>query len=148
MKLRKQAHVVYRAQYHVVWITRYRYEVLTTGVKKYLEIKFDEVRKHHPEIEYIERNIRKDHVHLILSFPGRYSVSRVVQIIKANTGKALKEKFDFLRKRYHGRGGIWSVGYFFSTVGLDEKTIRAYVRHQEKEDLGQAQLVMTLRPRT
>ena len=148
MKIRKQAHVVYRAQYHVVWITRYRYEVLTTGVKKYLEIKFDEVRKYHPEIEYIERNIRKDHVHLILSFPGRYSASRVVQIMKANTGKALKEKFDFLRKRYYGRGGIWSVGYFFSTVGLDEETIRAYVKHQEKEDLGQAQPAMTLRPRT
>jgi len=141
MKLRKQAHVVYRALYHVVIVPRYRYKILTSKVvKSYLEIKFEEVRKLYPEIEFVEKNIREDHVHLILSFPAKYSVSRVVQIIKSNTGRKLKDKFDFLKECYHGRGGIWSVGFFFSTVGLDEKMIRDYVKYQGKEDLGQAQL--------
>ena len=87
-----------------------------------------------------EKKIRPDHIHLVVSFPPKYSIAKVVQILKQNTGKALKEKFDFLRQRYYGTGGIWSVGYFVSTVGLDQTMIRNYVRHQEKEDLGQAKL--------
>jgi putative transposase len=128
--------------YHMVWIPRYRYKVLVKGVDEYLLKKMEEIRKNYPEIEYVQRNIQPDHVHLVLSFPPRYSIAKVVQIIKSNTGKAMWEKFDFLRKRYYGRGGIWSAGYFVSTVGLDEKLIEKYVRYQEKEDLGQAKLAL------
>jgi len=128
--------------YHMVWIPRYRYKVLVKGVDEYLLKKMDEIRKDYPEIEYVQRNIQPDHVHLVLSFPPKYSIGKVVQIIKSNTGKAMWEKFDFLRKRYYGRGGIWSAGYFVSTVGLDEKLIERYVRYQEKEDLGQAKLAL------
>jgi putative transposase len=142
MEIRRQAHTLYRCQYHIVWITRYRYEVLTKGVDKYLEIKLDEVRKYYPELEYVERNIQPDHVHLVVSFPPKYSIGQMVGIMKQNTGLALKNKFDFLKKRYWGRGGIWSVGYYVSTVGLDEAMIRKYVRYQEEEDLGQAKLAM------
>ena len=140
METRRQAHAVFRCQYHVVWIPRYRYKVLTTGVKEYLLIKMDEVRKFYPEIEYLERNIQLDHVHLVVSFPPKFSISRVVQIIKSNTGKALKDKFDFLKHRYYRRGGIWSIGYFVSTIGLNEDMIIQYVKYQEKEDFGQAKL--------
>ena len=123
--------------YHIVWIPRYRYKVLVEGVKEYLLIKLDEVRKQYPEIEYVERNIQADHIHMVVSFPPKYSIAKVVQVMKANTGKALKDKFDFLKKRYWGSGGMWSVGYFASTVGLDEETIKRYVKYQEGEDLGQ-----------
>ena len=126
----------------MVWIPRYRYKVLVKGVDEYLLTKMDEIRKIYPEIEYVQRNIQPDHVHIVLSFPPKYSIAKVVQIIKSNTGKAMWEKFEFLRKRYYGRGGIWSAGYFVSTVGLDEKLIEKYVRYQEKEDLGQAKLAL------
>ena len=126
--------------YHIVWILRYRYNVLVDGVDEYLKIKMDEVRKLYPEIEYLERNIQSDHVHIVIRFPPKYSIAKVVQIIKQNTGRALYEKFEFIRKRYWGRGGIWSVGYFVSTLGLDEKTMLEYVKYQEREDLGQAKL--------
>ena len=126
----------------MVWIPRYRYKVLVKGVDEYLLKKMDEIRKNYPEIEYVQRNIQPDHIHLVVSFPPKYSIAKVVQIIKSNTGKAMWEKFDFLRKRYYGRGGIWSAGYFVSTVGLDEKLIEKYVQYQEKEDLGQAKLAL------
>ena len=142
METRRQAHVVYRVEYHIVLVTRYRYKILKDGVDKYLEIKLDEVRKYYPEIEYIERNIQLDHVHMVLSFPPADSIPMVVGTIKRNTGKALKDKFDFLKRTYYVRGGIWSVGYFVSTVGLDEEMIKKYVRYQEKEDLGQVKLVL------
>ena len=126
----------------MVWIPRYRYKILVKGVDEYLLKKMDEIRKTYPEIEYVQRNIQPDHIHLVLNFPPKYSIAKVVQIIKSNTGKAMWEKFEFLRKRYYGRGGIWSAGYFVSTVGLDEKLIEKYVRYQEKEDLGQAKLAL------
>ena len=142
MELRRQAHCVYRCMYHIVWIPRYRYAVLVKGVAEYLLVKLDEVRKQYPEIEYAERNVQPDHVHLVVSFPPRHSIAKVVQVLKANTSRALKEKFPFLQARYRGAGGIWSVGYFVSTVGVDEERIKRYVRYQEKEDLGQAELAL------
>lgn len=142
METRRQAHCVYRCQYHIVWIPRFRYGVLAEGVAEYLKIKLVEVRKYYPDIEYIETKIKPDHVHLIVSFPPKYSIAKVIQLLKQNTGKALKDKFDFLKERYYGSGGIWSVGYFVSTVGLDEEMIRRYVKYQEKEDLGQAKLAI------
>jgi len=117
MEIRRQAHCVYGCMYHIVWIPRYRYGVLVNGVDEYLKIKLDEIRKYHPEIEYIERNVQPDHVHIVVSFPPKYSIARVVQRMKRNTGRGLREKYKFLRERYWGRGGMWSVGYFASTVG-------------------------------
>ena len=54
----------------------------------------------------------------------------------------MKEQCPFLQQRYYGAGGIWSAGYFVSTVGLDEEQIKRYVRYQEKEDLGQVELAL------
>lgn len=142
MEVRRQAHCYYRCEYHVVWIPRYRHEVLVAGVKQYLEVKLDEVRKTYPEIQYVARTIKPDHVHLILNFPPKYSIATVVQILKQNTGRALKDKFDFLKRRYYGAGGIWSVGYFVSTVGLNEEMIIRYVQRQADEDNGQAKLAL------
>ena len=144
MELRRQAHSVYRCQYHLIWIPKFRYEVLVRGVADYLKIKLLEVRKYHPEIEYLETNIQRDHLHLLVSFPPRYSISRVVQLIKQNTGRALIQKFDFLKERYPGLSTIWTRGYFASTVGLDERTIKAYIKYQQTEDTGQSQLKLRL----
>ena len=79
---------------------------------------------------------------MIVSFPPKYSIAQVVGILKQNTGRQLKEKFDFLKQRYYKAGGIWSAGYFVSTIGLDEHMIKNYVRYQEKEDAGQAKLAL------
>ena len=151
MELRRQSHCVFRCLYHLVWIPKYRYKVLVKGVDKYLEIKLREVIKFHPEITIEELSIQPDHVHMVVSFPPRYSISRVVQIFKQNTGKQIRDKFDFIKDRYRGMNTIWSRGYFVSTVGATEEVIRNYVRYQEKEDSGQTQLrlgLKTRKPRT
>ncbi len=108
--------------------------------KKYLEVKLEEVRKYHPDWEYIEKGIAVDHVHLHMIIPPKYAVSKVVESIKSNMSRALKEKFRFLEKVYWGGEGIWGVGYFVSTVGINEKVIRSYVEMQGREDAGQAEL--------
>jgi len=64
----------------------------------------------------------------------------VVETIKKNTSRALKKKFAFLKKVYWDNEGIWGMGYFVSTVGINEAIIRKYVEMQEKEESGQVQL--------
>ena len=142
MKLYKANHSVYRTQYHIVWPTRYRRKILVKGVDSYLRIKLQEVNKYYPDWIYIEIGIDKDHIHLHMIIPPKYAISKVVETIKSNTGRSLKNKFKFLKKVYWDNKGIWSKGYFVSTVGINEKIIQEYVRKQGEEDAGQAQLVI------
>ena len=140
MEYRKQAHAVYYAQYHIVISTKYRRKVLKAGMGDYLQRKVLQVSKFHPEIELIEVNTDLDHIHLQVSIPPKYSVSEVVKMIKAHTGSAMRKKFPFLDKVYWGVEGIWSIGYFVSTVGINEEVIKKYIRKQGEEDSGQALL--------
>ena len=140
MEFRKQAHAVYFAQYHIVLSTKYRRKVLRSGVGAYLQKAVMQVSHRHPDIEIIEVNTDVDHMHILISIPPKYSVSEVVRLIKANTGRRMRKKFPFLDKVYWGMKGIWSTGYFVSTVGINETIIRNYVRQQGSEDSGQAKL--------
>ena len=78
MKLYKSAHTVYKTQYHIVWITRYRRKILVTGVNSYLEIKLQEITKYYPDWEYQEIGIKPDHVHLYMVILPKYAVSMAV----------------------------------------------------------------------
>ena len=140
MDYRKQAHAVYYTRYHIVVSTKYRRKILKAGVGEYLKKVVLQVSKVHPDMEVLEVNSEVDHMHLLMSIPPKYSVSEVVTIMKANTGRKLREKFPYLDKVYWGVKGIWSTGYFVSTVGVNESTIRRYVRMQGEEDSGQAKL--------
>jgi putative transposase len=117
-----------------------RRKILVTGVKSYLKIKLQEIRKYYSDWEYIEIGIKQDHVHLYIIIPLKYTISKVVEIIKKNTGKSLIIKFNFSKKVYWDKKGIWGKGYFVSTIGINEEVIRKYVESQEKEETGQAQL--------
>lgn len=99
-------------------------------------MKLEEVRRYYPDWGYIEIGIGSDHVHMVV--PPKYSVSKVVETIKKNTSKSLNEKFRFLKKVDWDRKGVWGKGYFVSTVGIDEATIKKYVEIHGKEDTGQA----------
>ena len=70
------------------------------------------------------------------------SVSDSVRVLKLNTAKNLKVKFPFLKKVYWGSDGIWSDGYFVSTVGVNEHIIQQYIQNQQEEDSGQTQFVL------
>ena len=140
MELRRQSHCVYYCMYHLVLATKYRRKIFNLGVYEYFRIKLLAIRKLYPEIEIREVNHDIDHVHLLLSIPPKMSVGKIVGVIKANTGRALREKFKFLERVYYGVSGIWSDGYFVSTVGVNEQTIANYVRLQGQEDSGQAKL--------
>ncbi|PIR42537.1 IS200/IS605 family transposase [candidate division WWE3 bacterium CG_4_9_14_0_2_um_filter_35_11] len=134
VKIKRQAHSVYQTQYHIVWIPKYRYKVLVDGVDRYLEKVMDTyLAERYPDVHIQERNIQLDYIHILIEIPPEYSVAKVIQDIKSNTSLKLRKKFEYL-----GRGNkpVWSIGYFVSTVGMNEGVIRKYIRNQEKEDKG------------
>ena len=141
MKLHKAAHTVYKTQYHIVWVTRYRRKILVRGIAEALRLMLQEVRKFHPDWFIEEIGIEVDHVHLHMVIPPKDAVAKVVGTLKSVTSARMKEKFPhFLRKVYWDGRGIWGRGFFVSTVGINEATIQRYVRYQGEQDTGQAQL--------
>ena len=134
MRLHKVAHTVYKTQYHIVWVTRYRRKILVPGVQRYLHVKLEEVRKDYTDLEYAAIGLEVDHVHLHMVIPPKYAVSFAVETLKKNTRRALSETLAFLSRVYWDGEGIWSTGYFVSTVGINEAIIRRYVEMQGKED--------------
>ena len=83
-----------------------------------------------PGVEIIEINMQIDHIHVILTIPPKYSVSEVVGRIKGISASKLRKKFAWLQKVYWKENVMWSPGYFISTIGLNEKQIRQYVKWQ------------------
>ena len=74
-----------------------------------------------------------DHVHFLISVPPKYSVSQVVGYIKGKSAIHIARTYTGRRTNFIGQH-FWARGYFVSTVGRDETTIREYIRNQEKED--------------
>jgi putative transposase len=144
MEIRLSAHGAYHHEYHVVWIPKYRKRILKGEVKTFIEEHIFDIQGYHPDIEIERYSVQTDHVHLIIIIPPRYSVSRIIGKIKANTSRELRHRIEQIRKIYRGNE-FWSPGFFSSTVGINEETIKRYVEFQEKLDKGQLQLNFTFK---
>jgi putative transposase len=87
-------------------------------------------------------NHDEDHLHFMVTIPPKMSVGSVVRIVKTNTSRGLKRKFEYLKDIFWKTDGIWSDGYFVSTIGVNEEVIQKYIEQQGKEDPGQAKLIL------
>ena len=139
MKFRVQAHVTYKCRYHIIWIPKYRRKTLVLGVDKYFEKVMDTViSERYPDILVLERSIQPDHLHILVEIPPKYSVSSVVGVIKSNTARMMRKKFEYLARSNE----MWSVGYFVSTVGTNERITQNYIKNQQKQDTGRSEIVL------
>ena len=129
-------HSVYQHEYHIVWGTRYRRKFLKEYVKPEFEKALQEIEEKYPTIHIVVMNINNDHVHLQMEIPPNLSVAVVVKKIKWYTSKVFKKRFKFIREMYLD-GNIWSVGYFVSSLGLNETQIRRYIEWQDKREVPQ-----------
>ena len=94
-----------------------------------------------PGVEVVEQNIQVDHVHTVMIIPPKYAVCDVIRCLKSRSARNLRHRFPWLERVYWKEKVVWSPGYFVSTVGLNEEQIIKYVRYQQQQDSGQAQLV-------
>jgi putative transposase len=144
MNFRKSTHCAYKTEYHIVLTPRYRRRIFVGGVKQYLETVLKNLNGLESDIEVLKANVQPDHVHMVIIIPPRLAVASVIQFMKSQSAKRIRKRFAYLNKVLYSRGGIWSTGYCVSTVGMDEKTILAYVQYQAQEDTGQLQLELGL----
>ena len=84
-------------------------------------------------VEILEGHLMPDHVHLVVSIPPKVSVSSFMGYLKGKSALMMFEKHGNLKYKF-GNRHFWAEGYYVSTVGLNEETIRKYVREQEKHD--------------
>jgi putative transposase len=136
MRVRALNHSTYQHQYHIVWGTKYRRKFLKEYVKPELLAVFGRAMKKYPTLEIIIINTDNDHLHLQMEISPDISVAAVVQQLKSMSSAHLKKKFKFIKNMYLD-GGIWSVGYFSSTVGLNEQQVQKYIAWQGQKDLPQ-----------
>ena len=135
MRTRALNHSVYKVQYHIVWGTRYRRKYIKQYVKREILHSFQMTVKDYPTLYLETANTGEDHVHIQIEIPPNVTIAAVVQALKARASILLKKKFKFIREMYLD-GSIWSVGYFVSTVGLNEGAIKKYITNQGRKDLG------------
>lgn len=140
METKLSGHGVYRTEYHILWIPKYRRRILNPGVGGYIGKLFPKVLRRMPGCEILERNIQIEHIHLILVIPPKCAVVDVIGEIKQYTASRMRGKFAWLGEAYWKEQEVWSPGYFVPTVGLDEKQITEYVKWQGGQDSGQASL--------
>jgi putative transposase len=122
-------HTKHRLRYHVVWIPKYRRRVLTGSLAKRLEellLQACEVNRW----ELHELSVMVDHVHLLLQFSPKDSLSEVVQRLKGGSSRVLKSEFPELEEFLWGES-FWAEGFFAETVGQQQEwVIRRYIREQ------------------
>ena len=130
---RKTSHSVYDLKYHLVWITKYRKQVLYGQVAERLRDLLREICKGN-EVEIIKGSISKDHVHLFVSVPPHISVSRLMQVLKGKTSHKMLSEYKELSKKFWGRH-IWARGYFAASSGnVTDELIMEYIATQDLQE--------------
>ncbi len=136
------SHTTWDCKYHVVFIPKRRRKVIYGSLRQYLGGIFHELASYR-EIEIEEGHLHVDHVHMCLSIPPKYAVSSIVGFLKGKSAIAIARQFRGKERNFTGES-FWARGYFVSTVGLDEATVRAYIRNQEAEEGRYEQMKMGL----
>ena len=129
---RKGSHTKYDIKIHIVWVTKYRKPVMHGEMSKRLRMLIREICLAN-EVQVVKGHISKDHVHLLLSYPPKLSISKLAQYLKGKTSRKLLQEYSSMRKQFWG-SHIWARGYFaVSTGNVTDKVIKEYIESQDNE---------------
>ena len=122
------SHSVYDHRYHVVWSTKYRYDVLRGELRLRIRTIIRQVCRE-LNVEIIKGVLSTDHVHMFISVPPKVSISQVIQRMKGRSSYRIQQEFPAIRKRYWGRH-FWAKGYFSTTSGnITDDVILQYLEN-------------------
>ena len=115
-------------QVHIVWVTKYRYKVLTGEIQqccRELIIQICDAE----DIRIIKGVVSKEHVHMHIEYPPSISVSNIVKKLKGRVSRKLQQEFPELSKKYWGQH-FWAIGYgAWSTGNVSEEMVEEYLEH-------------------
>ena len=126
------SHSKWMCKYHIVFIPKYRRKIIYHKLREDIQKYIKDLCKW-KGVEIIEGHMMPDHVHLLLSIPPKISISSFMGYLKGKSAMMIFEHHGELRYKLDRRN-FWATGYYVSTVGLNEATIRKYIKEQENED--------------
>jgi len=130
-KYKTGSSTTHRLLTHLVWCPKYRRRVLLGKVASRLYELFRQAAEVN-DWEVHELNVQKDHVHMLLQYHPRESISQAVNILKGGTSKVIRQEFPKLEEFLWG-DSLWCDGYFAESVGqVNEKVMKDYIKNQNK----------------
>ena len=126
------AHTKWECKYHIVFAPKYRRQIIYGKIKADIGQMLRKLCEY-KGIEIIEAEACKDHIHMLISIPPKYSVAQIMGYLKGKSSLMIFEKYANLKYKY-GNRHFWCRGYYVSTVGANKKAIQEYIRNQLQED--------------
>ena len=123
-------HTVSRLSAHIVWVTKYRYKVLTGDIKKRVREIVIQVAEAE-DVRILEGVVSSDHVHIHIEYPPKLAISELMKAIKGRSSRLIQREYKSLAKRYWGKH-FWAIGYgVWSTGNITDEMVKAYLKHHE-----------------
>ena len=131
-KTQSLAHTKWLCKYHIVFTPKYRRKVIYNQYRNSLR---EILRRlcEYKGVKIIEGELMTDHVHILVLIPPKISVSSFMGYLKGKSALMMFDKHANLKYKF-GNRHFWSEGYYVSTVGLNEATVKKYIREQELHD--------------
>lgn len=132
-RFRKLSQTIWCCQYHIVWVPKYRFRILTDKVAEEVE---NCVRAFSEQqgCEVMELNVQAGHVHLLALVPPKVSISCYVGTLKGRTAIRVFNRFRKLKEKPYWGNHFWARGYCVDTIGLNAEMIRKYIKYQEAKE--------------
>ena len=129
-KYRYGSHTVTRLTVHLVWVTKYRYHVLTGDIQKRCRELLIQICDSE-DVRIFNGVVSKDHVHMHVEYPASKSISNLVKRLKGRSSRILQREYTELRNRYWGNH-FWAIGYgAWSTGNITEKVVQEHLKHHK-----------------
>ena len=131
------SHVRWDCKYHVVIVPKYRKKVIYGKLRRQVGPILRRLCQQRG-VTLLEGHAMSDHIHMCLSVPPKFSIAHTIGYLKGKSAVLIHRQL--LHERRMTGLSFWATGYCVSTVGLDEETIRQYIREQELLESGQGEL--------
>ena len=132
------AHTKWNCKYHIVFAPKYRRQVIYGKIKADIGKMLRKLCEY-KQIEILEAEACKDHIHMLISVPPKYSISQIMGYLKGKGSLMIFEKYANLKYKY-GNRHFWCRGFYVDTVGRNKKAIAEYIKNQLHEDKEAEQL--------
>ena len=126
------AHTKWNCKYHIVFAPKYRRQIIYGKIKADIGKMLRKLCEY-KQIEILEAEACKDHIHMLISVPPKYSISQIMGYLKGKSSLMIFEKYANLKYKY-GNRHFWCRGFYVDTVGRNKKVIAEYIKNQLHED--------------
>ena len=126
------AHTKWECKYHIVFAPKYRRQIIYGKIKQDIGQMLRKLCEY-KDIEIHEAEACKDHIHMLVSIPPKYSVSQIMGYLKGKSSLMIFDRHANLKYKY-GNRHFWARGYFVDTVGKNKQRIQEYIKRQLEQD--------------